>query len=565
MPRLLRPFLAPLFGVCLLASACNLNEPATIAEQDATLSNAEALIAPWISDEAPGLAIAIHKDGETVLARGAGLANLEHGISITPDTVFHVASVSKQVTAFAIMMLVDEGKLALEDDIRTHLPELKSLGDPITVKHLLTHMSGYREIGTLSAMAGWFEDDVAEEAQIYNLIAAQTGRNFAPDARVEYSNTGYFLLARLVERISGEEFEDFTRTRLFEPLGMSRSRFHTDRGAVVRDFADSYFFTGEDYRKYTYHAETTGASGLLTTAHDLLKWANNFREQTVGSPRVFDLMAERSFAANGEASTFANGQELRPYNGLETWSHGGTIAGYKSFLMRVPSEDFAISILSNREDFDTAKLAFALVDVFLKDAPGYAVDAQPDWQPATEEDLEAFAGIYEFFPAVNFNIENTKDGLSFGIYGSGPGNLIPQIGQRTFELNKERGLSVTFNQDDDGKPTRLSYQIGLHGAIPAKRIELAPFDASNVSLVDYTGRFYSEELSTQFVFALKDGALTGHHPRLAAFNLSPYQPDTFATGAAIQKVQFLRDDRGAITGFLGSGPLALDVVFEKVG
>ena len=183
--------------------------------------SAQAIIEPWVSTDAPGVSVAVSIDGEVVFARGAGMANLEHELALTPESVFQVASVSKQFTAFAALLLVSEGKVGLDVDIRTYIPELALPPQTITVRHLLDHTGGLREQGTLTAMAGWLDDDIRTREQVLEMITRQRGVNFEAGAEVEYSNTGYILLAEIVARVSETAFEDFAASRIFEPLGMT--------------------------------------------------------------------------------------------------------------------------------------------------------------------------------------------------------------------------------------------------------------------------------------------------------------------------------------------------------
>lgn len=563
--------LSPRFAACTIAAlalaSCASAEPPVPQIPDTKVEAAEAIIAPWVSDTAPGVAVAVSLDDEVIFARGAGLANLEHRIEITPDSVFQVASVSKQFTAFATLLLVSEGKVDLGADIRTYLPELKETPRIITVRHLLDHMSGLRERNTLAAMAGWMADDVQTEARLMELVARQSGVNFLAGEEIEYSNTGYALLAEIVSRVSGQSFQSFMQDRVFAPLGMNDTRIPNGRNDLIQGRASSYYPDGDAFGNIVVAGEGIGSTGIYTSALDLLKWAENFEAQTVGNDAVFTMMAQRSVAANGKVSTFAKGQELRPYNGLQTWSHGGRDAGYRSFVLRVPEEDFELSIVSNRTDFDTAKMAFALVDAFLSGSADFEETAPAPFDPATPAQLAAYDGDYEIQPGVVFSVRAENGGLTFAELGTPREELepLPQIGEREFMLNAQAGLSITFACPIDGRSEGFSYQIGLHGAIEAKRIDLQPFDAENVDLTGYEGVFYSAELDTLYRLDLVDGALVAKHMRLPAFVLSQFQEDVLtASEGPLQKVEFFRDAEGRPAGFYGSAALAERVKFVRI-
>lgn len=546
-------------------AACADTPAADTAEAQPPAVAAQALLEPWSSDAAPGVAVAVSLDGETVFASGLGVANLEYDAPITPETIFHAASVSKQFTAFSIMLLASEERLSLDDDIRLYLPELQDRGRSVTIRHLLDHMSGYREVGVLAGMAGWLEDDIRTNEQYIRLIAKQAGENFAPADHIEYSNTGYFLLSQIVERVSGETFHDFTQQHIFEPLGMANTHFSTDRATLIPGHAESYTPGADGFRKFHLISEDTGSTGLKTTALDLLKWAENFTTRTVGNEAVFALMAERTEAADGKPAIFGRGQELRPYKGLETWSHGGRDAGFRSFLMRIPEERFAVSILSNRADFDTAKIAYQIVDTYLAGSANYEEDSATQWEPASASELAALSGTYELYPGILFDISVDGSTLKFAPMGATERAALPQIGENEFVLSPEADLSLVFETDEAGQATAFNYTIGLHGALHAPRIELSPFAPETVNPQDYIGTYYSPELATEYEISLVDGVLTVSHLRMGSAAMTPYQPDTFSAPQGFaQRFQFDRDADGAVTGAHISGALAKEVTFHRV-
>lgn len=557
-----------MFGIALTASylsACSDISTSNKGIASSPVASAEALLEPWDDDKSPGVAIAISLDDEIVFSSGLGLANLEYDAPITPNTVFHSASVSKQFTTFSILLLVSEGRASLDDDIRLYLPELQDRGRTITIRHLLDHVSGYREVAVLAGMAGWLEDDVRTNDQYMRLIAKQSGENFAPNTHVEYSNTGYFLLSQIVERISGEAFDEFTNRRIFEPLEMKNTHFSLDRSNLISGRAESYIPTAEGFRKFHLISEDTGSTGLKTTAIDLLKWAENFETRTVGNEALFALMVERVSAENGAPSTFGRGQELRPYNGMQTWSHGGRDAGFRTFLMRIPEQDFEVVILSNRADFDTAKIAFALADIFLQGRKGFQETSQNPWNKATLRELEALTGSYELYPGIIFEISTTGENLEFSSMGSDDKMVLPQIGKNQFSLSPSTDVSLVFEDISDDRSTAFNYTIGLHGSLNAPRIDLDPFDPQTVNLQNYVGTYYSHELSAEYEVSIVNGSLNVSNLRLGSAAMSAYQVDTFiAPQGFAQKFLFLRDGNANVTRALISGALAKDVIFHRV-
>lgn len=353
---------------------------------------------------APGATVAVQKDGKIMFSKGYGYADLESERKNTPATIFHIASVSKQFTAFAMAMLADQGKLKLDDDIRKYLPELHDFGTTITINHLVHHTSGLRDQWNLLMMAGWRLDDVITEDQILRVISKQRELNFKPGDEYLYCNTGFTLMAVIVKRVTGERFADWTKKNIFEPLEMSNTFFYDDHERVVKNRAYSYYKDGDfdEYKKSVLSYANAGATSLFTTVGDLSKWADNFETMKVGNANVMNMMAERFVLNKGDTIRYALGQAYQKYKGLNSWAHGGGDAGYRTYLLRFPDQRLSISIFSNLGQFDPGSLSYYLADVVLAnelkpDKPSN-VPPPPPWpakdpfDPKTK--LSDFAGKY---------------------------------------------------------------------------------------------------------------------------------------------------------------------------
>ncbi len=554
----------------LIVTGLHLGSPPTaqaqeVAEVSTKGDAARELLAKWDDPAGPGLAVAIVADGETVFQKGYGAADLEHSIPISNQTAFHAASLSKQFTAFAISMLVDQGKLSLEDDVREILPELSALPEKISVAQLLDHTSGLREVGTLLLMAGWLEDDIVTQQQQYSMIARQRGLNFLPAEQIEYSNTGYALLAKIVEKVSDQAFDAHLEQTIFTPLGMDNTVVQTKRSSLVPNVANSYNVSRRGITKSILNREIVGSTGVITTIADLMKWSANFKLMTVGNERVFALMEQRGVTSDGEVSLLSRGQESRMYGGFETWSHGGRIAGFRSFLLRVPEANFTVALLSNRGDFDAAGTAFALADIYLADNPDFEKAAEPEWGEATQRELDSYAGQYELFPGAVFDISSAEGKLQFSPYGTGQQLTLAQSGKGEFVLNTASQLSIRFDNEPGEQAQELKYVIGLNGELTAHKTAITPVDPETLNLEEFTGIFFSEELQTRYELRVVDGTLTAFHLRLPPIALSAFTLDTFTgPGSGLQEVVFQRDSEGQVTSALVSAALAEGIVFEKL-
>lgn len=368
---------------------------------------------------APGVSIGVMKDGKMVYSRGFGYADMESEEKVTPKTMFHVASVSKQFTAFSIALLIDQGKISLTDDIRKYLPEIHDFGKTITIDHLIHHASGLRDQWNLLAMAGWRLDDVITKNQILRLISKQRELNFNPGDESVYCNTGYTLLAEIVSRVGGKSFADWTQENIFKPLEMNNTLFYDDHEKMVMGRAYSYQPATIGYKKSVLSYANAGATSLFTTPEDLSLWALNFEKMKVGNPRIMAMMDQRFILTKGDTISYAFAQDIGKYKGLNTRAHSGGDAGFRSFLLRFPDQHFSVSVFSNLASFDPGSLSFTIADLYLKDQLKEEKPKPNPAPPAPEEKkipfdaskvkLSEFVGTFyspELETAYTFVVEN---------------------------------------------------------------------------------------------------------------------------------------------------------------
>jgi CubicO group peptidase (beta-lactamase class C family) len=325
----------------------------------------------------PGVAVAVVKDGKVAFKKGYGMANLEYDIPVTTKTVFQLASVSKQFTAFAIYLLEKQGKISLEDDFRKYIPEIQDGGKTIRIKHLLSHTSGIRDQAALQALSGKLSEDVTTTSHILRLLSRQKELNFEPGTRFLYSNSGYTLLAEIVKRASGQSFADFTKKNIFAPLGMNDTQVYDDHERVVQNRADSYELEGGAYKRKSLNNSAEGASNLYTTVEDLAKWVMNFYNPVVGDAELMKRFNEPSLLNNGErvvwgitdgsAVYHAKGQNNWNYRGLRMMSHGGHAAAFRTFLGRFPDKRMGVIVLSNDEHYLNFDTSIKIAEFYLKD------------------------------------------------------------------------------------------------------------------------------------------------------------------------------------------------------
>ncbi len=319
-------------------------------------------------EKAPGAAVAIVRDGKVLFSKGYGYANLEYDIKNTPTTIFHVASVSKQFTGFAIALLADQGKVSMEDDIRRYIPEIHDFGEVITLNQLVHHTSGLRDQWSLLALAGWRLDDVITKEQVLRLVSKQTDLNFKPGEEMLYCNTGFTLLAEVVSRVTGQSFAEWTKSNIFEPLGMKHTLFYDDHEKIVEGRAYSYYLNADGkIKKSVLSYANAGATSLFTTVEDLSLWAMNFEEVKVGNDHVMAMMDQRYILNNGDTTGYGFGQNVGKYKGLVNKRHGGADAGYRTFINRFPDQKFSVIVFSNLASFNPGNIAYQIADIYLAD------------------------------------------------------------------------------------------------------------------------------------------------------------------------------------------------------
>ncbi len=372
----------------------------------------DQLLSPWDRDDAPGMAIAVVQDGEVIYKRGFGLAQLEYAIPITPSTVFHIESDSKQFTAYAVAMLAQQRKLSLDDDIRMHLPYLPDFSETITIRNLIHHTSGLRDQFALLGLAGWPLDGNITNDQVLSLVKRQRKLNFSPGDEFLYCNTGYTLLAEIVAAVTGQPFSEWTAENIFRPLGMTNTHFHDDHLLIVPNRAYAYLNRPDGaFQKSVLNQSTVGATGVFTTVEDMALWVRNLDEARLGGPPLLELMHTRGVLNNGDTLSYAFGLGIGQHKGLRTVGHGGGAWGFKSYVVRYPEERFALVILSNLGSVWPTLIANRVSDMYLSDSmladePGHEMssDEEPDsvvleathiesWAPDAAE-LTEYVGEY---------------------------------------------------------------------------------------------------------------------------------------------------------------------------
>ena len=408
--------------------------------------------------DGPGAAVGVLLGGEVVHRAGYGIAHLDHGVPITPETVFDIASISKQFGAMAALLLESDGMLDLDEDVRAYVPELPDFGVRITPRHLIHHTSGIRDWVHVMSLAGLERSDVISFDRILRMLFEQQAVNFDPGAEYAYSNTGYNLLARVIEAQSGMSFREFTRQRIFEPLGMNRTHFSDDHLEVVPGRAESYAPDGTaGFARQPNQLTALASSSLNTTIDDFILWMRNYETGEVGGEELVRTMREQGVLTDGETLAYAHGLTIGRYRGLPNFGHGGSWAGYRTNFVRFPEQDLSIAVFCNVSDCDPSGRALRVAEVFAGELMGpppepvgtaEITDAPP--ATPTEAQLREYAGRYRS-PEIDMTYEIAVDGGSLVArhWRTGPAVLAP-TGEDAFSGDPRRFPELRFRRDGSG-------------------------------------------------------------------------------------------------------------------
>ena len=531
-------------------------------EVDPKIAKVDALFATSTS-QTPGYAIAVIRDGKTILAKGYGMADLERNVPITPRSVFDIGSTSKQFTASAILLLEAEGKLSIDDDVRTYVPELRQYERPITIRHLLHHTSGIRDYLEVMGLSGLnFSNDYSDEETLA-FIAKQKALNFAPGEEHLYSNSGYYLLSRIVERASGMSLRRYTQERIFKPLGMTSTHYHDDPTEIVKNRAIGYRPARDGFAIDMSNYHVTGDGAVYTTVEDLAKWDANFYDPKVGGKTLIDALLRRGKLASGEELDYASGLMHTKYKGLPVVAHGGAWAGYRAEMARFPEQRFAVIVLSNLANSDPTGMARRIAEIYLEpkepakgEPKAAAAEAKPYPAPAAAE-LQKLVGTYfERKQGFYRSVEVRDDGNLWYARGGMNASLLRAVGPARFEMvGTPVPAFVTFTSD--------GMTVETEGSKPVKLVRVEIVTPTADELNAYAGEYASDEVFGRHRLKVVDGKLVGR----AGYDreevpLRPRERDVFDGAGMV--LRFERDANGKVTGYTVSAGRVKGIRFTRV-
>jgi CubicO group peptidase (beta-lactamase class C family) len=518
-----------------------------------------------LGPDGPGCAAGVIKQGELIYAKGFGNGDLEHRSPLTADSVFYIASTSKQFTAASVALLILQNRIALDDDIRRYLPEMPDYGAPITVRNLIHHTSGIRDYFELVALAG-HGDDSFDNAFIVRLIARQKTLVFPPGSRFLYSNSNYVLLAEIVSRVAGIPMATVAQERIFLPLGMTKTEFGTDLGKIVPNRAISYGKRADgEIFQFTKTIRAYGDGNLLTSIRDLARWDANFYSGSVGGSALIDLMRTRGSSASGSGH-YAFGLQTGTYRGLAFEDHGGAYLGYRTQMVRFPEQRTTVIVLCNYAEANPGKLALEVVDIYLADKLQKEPPerASPKRQQLTQikfkaESFDAYAGAYVMAgPGPRHVITFTREGQRFyGQFFGGPRvEIFPYAASKFFA--KIFDAQATFHPERDGSVRRTT----LHQNGDRDAIRLSPMSFGPTDLAKYAGDYYSDELDVFYRVIDREGRLELVDAQRRTTALLPIERNAFVSPSA--ELRFEEESGGSMAAFTYVSSRDTSVRFVKM-
>jgi CubicO group peptidase (beta-lactamase class C family) len=499
------------------------------AQQPDLTAIADTVFHEWNSTHTPGCAVGIERNGDVLLERGYGMADLETGTPITPHTILESGSVAKQFTAAAVLLLAQDGKLSLDDTVQKYLPELPRYDRPMTIRHLLTHTSGLRDWSSLVPLQGWPRGERAHtQAYLLDLAFHQKAINYPVGDYYSYTNTGFALAEAIVERVSGESFQQFTHDRIFAPLGMTHTQWRDDFTRLVPGRAQAYARRDGAWHLDMPFEDVVGPGGLLSTVGDWLIWNDALTKKTLGAALV-DTMTNRMVLTSGRRIDYGKGLFIDDYRGVHEVYHSGSTAGYSTFLVRWPDRGLSIAILCNAAGTPAGRYAHQLADRLITDFP----PAPPlDTTKVDAAQFARFIGMYRN--------ERTHEPLHIEAATETRLRALPDDwywypnGSRWhFDLEAKGTPSTLRIAQSDGDTVRYAYA------------GLVPWRPTAQQLQTFVGRYYSGELSTAYEVRVAQDTLTISMRAGLVEKLIPTYPDGFEMHGVA--VWFTRDRKARVT------------------
>ncbi|HQQ98454.1 MAG TPA: serine hydrolase domain-containing protein [Cyclobacteriaceae bacterium] len=514
------------------------------AQTSDTLRSIDQLFSGW-NNATPGGAVLVARGNQVLYQKAFGLADLEHNTPNTVETIFECGSVSKQFTAFAALLLAHEGKIALSDPIHKYIPELPDYGNPITIQQLINHTSGLKDWGSIGELAGWPRTTKVYTLELaMQILTQQHSLNFVPGSQYSYSNAGYTVLVAIIERVTKNTLEEFTRTRMFEPLGMTHTRWRSNFRQVIPNRAVAYRSAKDSFEQLMPFENIYGHGGLLTTVHDLMIWNQQLAHPTLGGNDMPRWRAEQGVLNDGSKIGYANGLFIDSYNGFHEIGHSGATAGYRGWLAYYPAKQLSVVLLSNDGRFNPQDVGRKVAAVFLGQPAVVATKKIDRNLKLTEAARQKWAGVWRQIDGYETRVVEVKDDQLYT-------NTTPLQLLHPDTLYQRGSWWISNGQE-----------IKIQNGTSVNRFRKVASAEPNPALVQFAGRYWSDDAQTELRIEVSGEKLWVHRGPTERFALTPVFRDAFLTDEGLL-FEFTRS-KGAVAGLHVSMSRAYLVPFKKV-
>ncbi|MFC5046202.1 serine hydrolase domain-containing protein [Aquimarina hainanensis] len=524
----------------------------------------DTLFSRWNEPHHPGGVVTIFRKDTLLFSKEYGMASIEYSVPNKINTIFNIGSIAKQFTALGIILLEKQKKLNINDDIRKHLPDFPDMGTTITIKHLLYHTSGIRDLHGLLALAGWRKNDVMSTHDIYRIIKKQKTLNYLPGEEFSYCNTGYILLAKIIENISHSTFSTWMKKNIFTPLGMQNTYIKDSHDALCTNTATSYY-GNKDFKQALDYWAYYGSGNIYSTTNDLITWLKNFTSSSSRWKNSFTKLLVTGVLNNGTSTNYGFGIRVENHLNRKVIQHGGLVGGYRAIIRSYPEEDIHIVILSNYSGSDILSKTDIISQLLLDTKKHPVIEnkkavTSPEFTSLSKKQLSKFEGIY-WNPTEKYGrtIYIKNDTLRYHRSANNEHSLLP-LNTHTFLMENTENVQVQFemtNKHDQKMIVIIPNEPATVFTYHSKKLKTN-------SLAQYIGSYYSEELKTTYSISLENNTLYIEHIQHGKIKLMLLYNDIFSADWPINCLEVKRNKKGIIEGIKISNGRTRNVWFKKI-
>lgn len=510
----------------------------------------------------PGLSVIITKKDSILYIGNFGFADLDKTLPITENTIFDIASVSKQTTGMAIALLEEKGEIDVNDKISKYLGDLPEFMNDITIDQLVHHSSGIRDWPVLFGLKGWQPEEPLSLDDIYEMLKKQESLNFTPGTAFSYSNSNYNLLAKIVEAVTDTTFNGWMQESIITPLGMNDTYLIENSGSKEEVMAISYVYSGHNYLPFSNNLNAPGSSSMRSNATDMSKWMTNFYSKSLGGNSAFDKMTQKGSLDNNKTIDYGYGLYITEIENRKAYVHDGAWGGYRSGTVFFPDESVGVVILSNNGLLQPRKMINDIVDIlFSQEEEKESNDSKLIEKEVNDKFFTLCAGRYEQVDDKACYLTFFKEGEEYfvNVYGK---NFKLYAKSDSVFYTKEANALVVFHLKN-GKVN--SHTLKQNGK---SYLALKVKENKNGIKVDYDkliGDYYSKELDVNYEVRYENDELKIQSNVFPVDIILEHSEDlTFISDSGlIQSISFSEKD-GAVIGLVINNPRAKNLLFEKI-